>query len=128
MRRGFTLLEVVVTLVLLGIMAAMVVPFFRSGVMTSATPINRLEAAMNTQQVMSAIVQDYLASTRKDTDLQTLAQRVNYSFATYRGGCSTCSGTAQLNTTVGSLTNTLRVTVTNSATGETLVHLFTVQQ
>ena len=56
---GFTLIEVIVTLVLVAVMAAMLSSFFGTSLTQSGAPIARLKEASNLQLVMENIVSDY---------------------------------------------------------------------
>lgn len=56
---GFTLIEVIVTLVLVAVMAAMLTSFFGTSLTQSSAPIERLKEASNLQLVMENIVSDY---------------------------------------------------------------------
>ncbi|MDD4356505.1 MAG: prepilin-type N-terminal cleavage/methylation domain-containing protein [Smithellaceae bacterium] len=56
---GFTLIEVIVTLVLVAVMAAMLTSFFGTSLTQSGAPIARLKEASNLQLVMENIVSDY---------------------------------------------------------------------
>ena len=56
---GFTLIEVIVTLVLVAVMAAMLTSFFGTSLTQSSAPIARLKEASNLQLVMENIVSDY---------------------------------------------------------------------
>ena len=54
--RGFTLLEVIVTLVLLGIMATMVGPYLARTVSSSGTPLTNLQNEIALQSWMEQII------------------------------------------------------------------------
>ncbi len=56
---GFTLIEVIVTLVLASVIAAMLSSFFGTSLTRSGEPIQRLMNSTNLQQVMENIVSDY---------------------------------------------------------------------
>ncbi len=56
---GFTLIEVIVTLVLASVIAAMLSSFFGTSLTRSGEPVQRLMNSTNLQQVMENIVSDY---------------------------------------------------------------------
>jgi len=58
-RSGFTLIEVIVTFVIVAVMAAMLTSFFDTSLTQSGAPITRLKEASNLQLVMENIVSDY---------------------------------------------------------------------
>lgn len=53
---GFTMVEIILTLVLLGGIAGMFAPYFASGVNTSSTPIFRVEDTAELQETMENII------------------------------------------------------------------------
>jgi len=124
--QGFSLIEIILIIVLSGILAVMVLPYFFSGSISSNTPVGRLETSAGLNKAMEAIISDYESCTSKSsTCVKTIKDQVN-DFATYYGSsCSTCSATA-VTTTVGSLTTAVLVTVT-SANNEKLYHVLTIQ-
>lgn len=78
---GFSLIEIIVTLVIAGIAAAMLVPFFMSSVTESSLPMDRLGTDMNLQAVMENMIQDY--RTNFATNLAGLKTKVETSGAGY---------------------------------------------
>lgn len=56
---GFTLIEVIITLVVLAILAAMVASYFGTSIFQSSTPVSRLKAAGKLNAVMEKITADY---------------------------------------------------------------------
>ena len=56
---GFTLIEVIITLVLIAIVAAMMAAYFGSSITQSSVPIFRLKAAGNLNQIMEKITANY---------------------------------------------------------------------
>lgn len=51
-RNGFTLIELILTLVLVGFVGALILPFFYSGVFTSDTPMKRVEKNQELQSFL----------------------------------------------------------------------------
>jgi prepilin-type N-terminal cleavage/methylation domain-containing protein len=56
---GFTLIEVIITLVVVAIVAAMMVAYFGTSITKSSLPISRLRAAGKLNQIMEKITADY---------------------------------------------------------------------
>ena len=56
---GFTLIEVIVTLVVIAVVAAMIAVYFGTSYTQSSVPISRLMAAGNLNQIMEKITGDY---------------------------------------------------------------------
>jgi prepilin-type N-terminal cleavage/methylation domain-containing protein len=131
-RCGFTLIEVIVVLIVAGIFSAIVIPLFRSGVTTSSIPMSRLNSSMNLNAAISMIVSDYetnsCCNVKDSNSLTALKARIQDFSTNYGAYCSTCSATVTYPATVGSLTNAMIVTVTNSETNEKVTHVFTIQQ
>jgi prepilin-type N-terminal cleavage/methylation domain-containing protein len=58
-QRGFTLIEVIVTILVVAIFASMMIVFFGSSLTESRVPISRLQKASALHQVMANITADY---------------------------------------------------------------------
>ena len=56
---GFTLIEVIITLVVVAVVAAMIAVYFGTSYTQSSVPISRLMAAGNLNQIMEKITGDY---------------------------------------------------------------------
>ncbi len=56
---GFSLIEIIITLVVVGVFAAMIIPFYNSGVFNSITYTKRQEAVFQLNSVLADIVADY---------------------------------------------------------------------
>jgi prepilin-type N-terminal cleavage/methylation domain-containing protein len=72
--RGFTLLEIILTLVILGIVAVMGASFFSKGVTRTDVAIEQLQADGQLQLVLENMIQD--ASTRWPSDLSGLSASI----------------------------------------------------
>ena len=132
---GFTLIELVITIALAGIVMMMITPFFQSGITTSHLPAQRLQDAMALQRVMENINGAYGKILHKDTTaLQTLSTNIGpagssfnnqfgaytvleNSFITFHNNGDEQAGGTQL----------LKVTIRSTTTGQQLTQLFTVQ-
>lgn len=69
---GFTLVEIIVTIVIVAIMGAMLVTILGGSMIKSSEPIFRLQKSFALQQVMENITADYLKNTSPNlVDLQT---------------------------------------------------------
>ena len=126
---GFTLIEVIFVFVMAALLAAMTLPYFYSGAMSQATPINRLTVSTNLNNAMEAIVSDYntnnLFSVKNAATLTAFSSKVNAFSTNYASSCSTCTATATT-TTVGALTTAVLVTV-KSESNEKIYRVFTIQ-
>ncbi len=58
-QHGFSIIEVISTLVLMGVVAIMLAPYYQSGITGSVTPIVRMEAAAQLQGSMESIMSAY---------------------------------------------------------------------
>jgi len=68
---GFTLLEVVVTLIVAAILGTILVSFMGSNITGSATPLLRVQNASTISQVMENITADYNKLNSEDVDNNT---------------------------------------------------------
>ena len=57
--QGFSLIEIILLIVLSGILAVMILPYFFSGATSSNTPVERLETSAGLNKAMEAIISDY---------------------------------------------------------------------
>ncbi len=75
---GFTLIEIIVTLVIAGIFGSILVVYFGGALTRSATPLERLDQALSLQSVMENITADYRNNLRKDLEeLQSRIDRID---------------------------------------------------
>lgn len=126
---GFTLIEVIITIVIAALLATMLYSYFGTAITGSATPVTRLGAAMAGQSVMENITADYMASyTSNLTGLQskigTEGSSINASY-----GQGTVVDNHFINWSAGSDVkvasgNCLKVTVKDGL-GETLTQIYT---
>ena len=128
---GFTLIELVITIVIAGIIMVMIGPYFQSGITTSHLPSQWLQDAMAIQKVMENINGAYGKILNKNSAaLQTLSDNIanqHNLFGTYtvlenKFVTFDNSGNEQ---TGGTLI--LKVTICSTSTGNQLTQLFTVQ-
>lgn len=59
---GFTLIEVILSLVVAGVLAAMIFSYFGTSIIRSSTPVVLLQNALSLQQVMENMTMDYKAN------------------------------------------------------------------
>lgn len=129
---GFSLIEIIVTLILVGIMAAMIIPFFASGVTSSHTPIQIVSNTMDLNTVMANIVEDYERNYLHDLDGLKTHITGNDGYGTYSVQekifvkFSTSGSLEDIDAAPGDedYGTYLKVTITNGE-GDTLTHLFT---
>jgi prepilin-type N-terminal cleavage/methylation domain-containing protein len=122
-RAGFTLLEVIITLVLFGIMAAMLGPYLVKSISGSVTPLTNLNNEITLQSALETIVKQY-ESAKTISNLATikasLASTTTYTatskYVAYNSSSKDFSGTVSTN-------NMLLVTLTSKSSGETLTVL-----
>ena len=69
---GFTLIEIILTLVIAAVVGAGLVQYLGSSLTKSSVPIQRLRQAYDLQQVMENITADYRENVRDKFDLATL--------------------------------------------------------
>ncbi len=132
---GFTLIELVITIALAGIVMMMIMPFFQSGITTSHLPAQRLQDAVTLQRVMESINGAYGKGLKDTASLNTLSAAIGSagsspnnqfgaytvlenSFITFQNNGNEQAG--------GTLI--LKVTICSPSTpGHQLTQLFTVQ-
>lgn len=77
--KGFTLIEVIITIVVLAILATMLFTYFGKAFTGSSTPATRLDNALQLQTVMENITDDYVNlnnPSNNQHDLATLQTRI----------------------------------------------------
>jgi prepilin-type N-terminal cleavage/methylation domain-containing protein len=131
---GFTLIELIATIVLAGIVMMMISPFFQSGVTESHRPALRLQDAMALQRTMENMSGAYRNTFKDTTALQNLSTNIgtvgssyNNQFGPYtvveKGYISFNGGNEQAGGT-----SVLKVTICSTGSpGTQLTQLFTVQ-
>jgi prepilin-type N-terminal cleavage/methylation domain-containing protein len=91
-KSGFTLIELIATIAIAGIIMIMILPYFQSGITESHQPAQRLQDAVALQRAMESINGAYRAIIldKKKTDLDTLLANIgpagssfNNSFGVY---------------------------------------------
>lgn len=133
--KAFTLLEIILTLVLFAFVAVMILPYYKSGVLTQSVPIERFKYSSILNDAMELIVRDYNVSAKDSAAIASLKTNVT-NFSTYYVAkcalCSVCSVTTNNSAySIGNLTNAYLVTITctdpNTNTSENLSHVFTIE-
>ena len=92
-RLGFTLIELVMTIALAGLVMLMIMPFFQSGITINPShqPSQRLQEAMTVQRAMECINGTYgRVNPKNSAALQTLSTDIGTVGSSYTG---TCTGT-----------------------------------
>lgn len=75
-KKGFTLIELIITLILAGILAITVVPYFQSGITRSSDALNYLSVPLRVQKIMSLIIADYNSNTTYQQNLSSLETNI----------------------------------------------------
>ena len=130
---GFTLLEIILVVVLVGIVATMASTFVNKGLVRNDIPLTALQTEAELQGVMENMIQDFYANAIYYNDLKTFQSHIRaenlYATAgmTYylaENQCKQLTGTTFQNDT----TNCAYLYVTikpSAASGVTLSYLFT---
>lgn len=133
---GFTLIELVMTIALAGLVMLMIMPFFQSGITTSQRPAQWLQNTVTIQQVMENMNGAYGKTAPKDTTaLQNLSNTIGSAGSSYNnlfGAYTVLENqfiTFQSNGQEQAGGSTiLKVTICSPSTpGNQLTQLFTVQ-
>jgi prepilin-type N-terminal cleavage/methylation domain-containing protein len=135
---GFTLIELVATIVLAGVVMMMISPFFSSGVTDSHRPALRLQDAVALQGTMENMSAAYGKTFKSGTALQTLSNNIGAegsSFTNQYGTYKVLENTLMRFKNNGSEkdeehagTSILKVSIcSTSFPGHQLTQLFTVQ-
>lgn len=123
---GFTLLELIVTLIMVSMMAAMVVPYFLTGITKSSEPITRMAAPLDLQTVMARIVADYYSQAMYMHDLSLLNAQIitgNYGIT----ASHTVTKDPNFKFFVADLSTALKVTIRDNTTQQVVTYVFTKQ-
>jgi prepilin-type N-terminal cleavage/methylation domain-containing protein len=129
--KGFTLIEVILVLVVLGVLAVMVVPYYMSGVTSSSVALNSMNSTLSIQSVMAKIVADYNnpANSTYRSDLTAFLSYINTNAVNYGlvSGYWTYDSTYKFQTT--DVANSLKLTITNNSgsSREYITYIFTAQ-
>jgi len=125
-RSGFTLLEIIITLILVSVMGAMVVPYFLSGVTRSSEPITQMATPLGLQDVMARIVADYYSKSMFMHDLSLLNAQIvtgNYGIT----ASHTVIKDPAFKFFVTDLNTALKVTIRDNASQQVVTYVFTKQ-
>ncbi|MHC1712383.1 MAG: type II secretion system protein [Solidesulfovibrio sp.] len=124
---GFTLIEVIITLVLFGIMATMLGPYLVRSVSQSSTPLTNLKKEMSLQTSMEQIIASYESGAKNIAALAALKTSIDANTTDYTPTTKFVALGASGNDFTGAVTaNTmLLVTLKSKTTGESLTTLFT---
>jgi len=127
--KGFALIELIVTLVLVGVLGVMIGPYFFSGVTTASDPLTKMSTPLDLQTIMAKIVTDY-ESNGTQSYLHNLSS-LSSNITTGHYGI-TSSYTVTKDSTYkfdpADLDTALKVTIKDNASGESVTYIFTRQQ
>jgi len=131
--RGFTLIEIIITFVLIGFMAAMFSTFFTRAFTESSTPLVRLNEDVDLAAVMENMIADY--KNAFSGNLSGFKTKVESNDATYgsyqivagQTGYVTFDASGDEQDDTGGTENILKVTIqsTSADNAQTLTYLFT---
>ena len=132
-KQGFTLLELIITLLLIAVLAAAVAPSMGPSLYGGSEPLDWLEDGLALSQVMANIVAEYESGT-KDEDYLYGTGGSSLQDQIGAAGSSQNNSFGKYNVEVNSKQkvdssdpmNSLLVTISNDR-GQTLTHLFTVR-
>ena len=134
---GFTLIEIIASLLIAAILGAIMFQYFGTSLTQSTVPIDRLKKALQLQQTLENITEDYESSDKSSTYLETTlmatigaegTDQVN-TYGEYRvveNHFMKFVGQAEALATGGDPKDTLKVTIQNDI-DEILAVLFTAQ-
>lgn len=137
-QKGFTLIEVIATIMLAGVVGAMTFSFFGKSFVEGPKPVSNLNKALGLQAVMENINQDYTRNyAGSDTALSTLKAKIGSVNSTYNNKYgsykvayndfikfSSTGGTESSSTCGMCAKDLLKVTIQQTDTKETLTALF----
>ncbi len=135
---GFTLIEVIITLMVSAILMVMIVPYLNSSITQMSVPIERLQTNLTIYQAMENISADYerrliadeadlLASLKTDIGAESTTQSNSYgNYKVVKNDYIIFVSETEAAGTVGSANNALKVTLSHSThDGLTATTLFT---
>ena len=131
---GFTLIELIITILLAGLVMMMISPFFQSGISQNYQPSQSLQDAMALQRTMENMSGAYRTTFKNTTALQNLSTNIGNVGTSYNNGFGSYAvvekGYISFNggNEAAGGTTVLKVTIRSTAfPGNQLTQLFTVQ-
>jgi len=127
---GFTLIEIILTLVIAAVVGAGLVQYLGSAFTQSSIPIQRLRQALELQQVMENITADYIKNVRDEEDLKDLHDRIINTPLIYGTSYSAVvnfikfTGQTEHGLDPGDPEDLLKVTIIQNDSGDILTTLF----
>jgi prepilin-type N-terminal cleavage/methylation domain-containing protein len=124
--RGFALIELIITLTLVAVLAAMVVPFFKPSVTRGADPLGFMNTPLGVQTIMASIIADYSSNATYLHDLTLLnSQIVNGNY----GLTASCTIVKNSNYKFdpSDMDTALLVTIKDNASNQSVSYVFTKQ-
>lgn len=126
---GFTLIEIIITLVITAIFGAAMYSYFGTSITKSAVPLIRLQQSSQLQMVMENIVADYKKNYTSDLNgLQTkIGSGNDYGqYTVVKNGFIKFVSNSEQDATGSDPKSLLKVTIKSSNTGETLTVIFSL--
>jgi prepilin-type N-terminal cleavage/methylation domain-containing protein len=126
-KKGFTLIEIIIALVLAGLLAALAGPMLSGAMKGNATAVQNMEAAFTLQSQMEKIANCYVNGTMTIANLTScVTNNTNASFSTVsaKTGYTVLSGSTFTVDNTQTSSKLYTVTLKSAATGETLAMLF----
>ncbi|MFZ5428303.1 MAG: type IV pilin protein [Thermodesulfobacteriota bacterium] len=125
--KGFTLVELIVTILLVGMLATMAVPYYLSGVTRGAEPLNDMPTPLGVQTIMANIAANYSSN---GTYLHDLSQFANSITTGNYGLTASHTIIKDLNFKFDEddVLTALKVTIKHNSSGQSATFVFTRQQ
>lgn len=127
--KGFALLELIVTLILVAVLAAMVVPYFLSGVTHGTDPLTQMSTPLGLQKIVANIVADY-ENSGPNSYLHNLSNLSSNITTGHYGITASNTVTKDPNYKFDptDLDTALKVSIKDNASGQSVTYIFTRQQ
>jgi hypothetical protein len=124
--RGFALLDLIITIILMAVMAAMVIPFFKPGVTRGTDPFSFMSTPLSVQTILANIIADYSSNVTYLHDLAQFNTRlVNGNYGLSASVTITKDPAYKFNQ--ADMDTSLKLTIRDNASGQTVTYIFTKQ-
>jgi prepilin-type N-terminal cleavage/methylation domain-containing protein len=128
-RNGFALIELIVTLILVALLAAMVAPYFMSGVTQGANALNAMPTPLSLQTVMTKMIDAYDNNGTNNYlyNLSALSTAIGTGNTYVPAGYTLVTNNPNYKFQATDLETALLVTIKNNATSQSMTYIFTRQ-